>query len=48
MITGPKCPMGVEKLLQWLFEADTAVCGALSGGNREIHTSGLRSDCRLM
>jgi hypothetical protein len=40
--------LGVEKLLQWLFEAETAVCGALSGGSSEIHTSGLRSDCCLM
>lgn len=53
MITGPYCcpqtgDLGGRKTPQWLLEADTAVCGTLSGGKREIQTSGLRSDCRLM
>ena len=53
MIAGPYCcpqtgDLGGRKTPQWLLEADTAVCGTLSGGTREIQTSGLRSDCRLM
>ena len=28
---------------QWLLEADIAVCGAVSGGKSEIHTSGFFS-----